>query len=157
MHNAGAEYRIPPKSALCVQRGSVWCRCSLCRLHAACYMCCGSRPFPLIVFRQKSPTPLTVGNWNWIVIPKRLCNARQNPTERPCKSEVAFDFRNRKLWRPIGSKKVFCSGVRKQHCCLKLENSRAGHISVFENLPKLRPQLQTKYLQHLSSNSLLIP
>ena len=32
MHNAGAEYRIPPKSALSVQRGSVWCRCSLYRL-----------------------------------------------------------------------------------------------------------------------------
>ena len=38
MHNAGAEYIIPPKSALCVQRGSVWCRCSLCRLCAVCYM-----------------------------------------------------------------------------------------------------------------------
>ena len=38
MHNAGAEYRIPPKSALCVQRGSVWCRCSLYRLCAACNM-----------------------------------------------------------------------------------------------------------------------
>ena len=39
MHNAGAEYRIPPKSALCVQRGSVWCRCSLYRrLQTACYM-----------------------------------------------------------------------------------------------------------------------
>ena len=38
MHNAGAEYIIPPKSALCVQRGSVWCRCSLYRLCAACYM-----------------------------------------------------------------------------------------------------------------------
>ena len=64
--------RIPPKSALCVQRGSVWCRCSLYRLHAACNMsphipltparartCLGHLPRALACARARRRRPRT--------------------------------------------------------------------------------------------------